>query len=578
MRPRVALAALAAVVVSAALGACTPNTGSHDETGTGSTQSGSISTNPDDSRGPAPAIPGAHRGGTVYQLLESDFDHLDPTRAYVNNATAVTNLLVRTLTMFKDQGNGRLLLVGDLATNAGEDISNGHCTKWRFRIKSGVRYQDGSTVTAADVAYGVARSFSPELSEGPHYIQQWLANSTDYNKTYRGPYNGGSAIPPGVTVDGQNITFSFQQPHCDMPFAASWGTTAPLPKSQDSNPQQIDERPFSSGPYQVQSYTRDDKLVLVRNRYWRAGTDAVRHNYFSRFIAEFGQSDEQQANAIKADQGTDAYSIMGTNVPPSLLPAVQNDPSVADRVASGFTQFVWYLAINNQHVTSLTQRRALNYAFNKRAFLQALGGSTAGVIANTLLSPTTFGYRNYNAYPYSPSRARRLLHGLHPRLVFAFPNTARWQALSVPVQNTLQQAGFRITLKPIDSASYYSQIGEKNNPYDLYFAGWGSDWPSGLTIIPPVFDGRNIAAQGNSTYPYFNSDAVNTRIDELQRQPANKAASGWADLDKQIMTDYAPVVPVWYDRAYQLHGSKLGNVKVGQSSGWPIYYNIFVKP
>jgi peptide/nickel transport system substrate-binding protein len=577
MRPRVVLAAVAAVAVTAALGACTKNTGSSGETGTGSTQSGAISTNPKDSQGPAPAVRGAKRGGTVYQLLESDYDHLDPTRAYVNNATAVTNLLVRTLTMFSDRGNGKLLLVGDLATDAGDDISGGKCTKWRFTLKKGLRYQDGSTVTAADVAYGVARSFSPNLAEGPHYIQQWLANSIDYNKTYQGPYNGGSAIPPGVTVNGRNITFSFRQPHCDMPFAASWGTTAPLPRSRDSDPQKIDLHPFSSGPYQVQSYLRDNKLVLVRNKYWSAATDAVRHNYFSRFIAEFGETAEQQANAIKADQGTDTYSIMGANVPPSLLPTVQGDPSVASRVASGFTQFVWYLSINNQRVTSLSERRALNYAFNKRAFLQALGGSTAGVVANTLLSPTTIGYRDYNAYPYSPSRAKKLLNGRKPRLVFAFPNTARWQTLSVTVQNTLQQAGFSITTKPIDSASYYSQIGMKNNPYDLYFAGWGSDWPSGLTIIPPVFDGRNIAAQGNSTYPYFNSDAVNARIDTLQKESANKAAPGWAALDKTIMTDYAPVVPVWYDRAYQLHGSKLGNVKIGQSTGWPIYYNVYVK-
>ncbi|HEY3502904.1 MAG TPA: ABC transporter substrate-binding protein [Actinocatenispora sp.] len=571
-----ALAATSAVALLAVLAACSKNTGSSsDDNGQGSTQSGSISTNPADSKGPAPAVSGAKRGGTLYQYLEADYDHLDPVRAYVNNATAVGNLLVRTLTMFKDDGKGHLTLVGDLATDAGKDTSGGKCTSWQFTIKDGLKYEDGSTITAADVAYGIGRSFSPDLAEGPHYIQQWLANDVNYNKTYKGPYNGGADVPPGVKVSGNNISFNFSQPHCDLPFAASWGTTSPLPKAKDTKTN-LDLRPFSSGPYKVKQYTRDSKLVLERNKYWDAKTDPIRHDYFDSFEADFGASAEQQANAIKSSQGKDANAVMGANVPPALLPTVQNDPAVKKRVAAGFTQFVWYMAINNQRIKDLKVRQALNYGFSKKAFIQALGGATAGEEANTLLSPTTIGFKDYNAYPYDQAKAKSLLGGKHPQLVFAFANTARWQKLATTVQSTLQQVGFKVVLKPIDSASYYTQIGKNHNPYDLYFAGWGSDWPSGSTIIPPVFDGRNIQAQGNSTYPYFNSDTVNTEIDKLNKESANDAAPGWAALDKKIMTTYAPVVPVYYDKAYQLYGTNVGNMKIGQSSGWPIYYNAFL--
>lgn len=562
----------------AALGACSKNTG-NDESGDksqGSTQSGSIAMNPKDSQGPATPVKGAKKGGTVYQYLEADYDHLDPTRAYVNNATAIDQLLTRTLTMFKVDGKGNLQLVGDLATNPGKDLSHGQCTKWRFTIKKDIKFQDGSTVTAADVAYGVARSFSPKLAEGPHYIQQWLADDVDYNKDYQGPYNGGKAVPPGVTVSGNTITFKFDTPHCDMPFAASWGTTSPLPKSKDAKPTQIDLHPFSAGPYKVKTYQRDHRMVLVRNKYWDPATDAIRHNYFDKLQVDFGATAEQQSRAIRASEGKDAYAIMGTNVPPAELPSVQNNPDVKKRAAGGFTQYVWYLSINNQRITSLKERRALNYAFDKKAFIQALGGPTAGAVANTLLSPTTLGYQSYNAYPYSVSKAKELLGGKHPKLVFAFSNVARWQKLATKVQSTLQKAGFRIVLKPIDAASYYSKIGESHNPYDLYFAGWGSDWPSGSTIIPPVFDGRNTGKKGNSTYPYFNNKSINAQIDKLSTEKATKAAAGWAKLDKKIMTRYAPVVPVYYDKAYQLFGTKLGNVKIGQVTGWPTYYNVYV--
>ncbi len=85
-----------------------------------------------------------------------------------------------------------MLLVGDLATNPGTDV-NKDCKVWEFKLRDGLKYEDGSAITSKDVAYGIARSFAPELNEGPHYIQQWLYPGGDaYNATYKGPYDGGA--------------------------------------------------------------------------------------------------------------------------------------------------------------------------------------------------------------------------------------------------------------------------------------------------------------------------------------------------------------------------------------------------
>lgn len=55
---------------------------------------------------------------------------------------------------------------------------------------------------------------------------------------------------------GNTITFHLAPSQPEFPYAASWGTTAPLPRSQDKNPNAIDTHPFSSGPYQIASYHR----------------------------------------------------------------------------------------------------------------------------------------------------------------------------------------------------------------------------------------------------------------------------------------------------------------------------------
>lgn len=577
MRSRLSVAAAAALMCAVALAACTKNTGTGDTGPKAAVIGGAIATDPADSKGPAEPVPGAKRGGTLYSMQEADFDHLDPQATYVSGASAVRELISRSLTMFKlDPKTGKEILVGDLATNAGVDV-NGDGRTWRYTLKSGLRYEDGSTVTAADVAYGVARSFSPDISTGPHYIQQWLAGSTDYNKDYQGPYQGGAAVPPGVTVHGNTITFHLRTPALDFPYAASFGTTSPLPKSRDTNPTAQDTHPFSSGPYKVASYVRDGKLVLVRNKYWRASTDAVRHNYYDKFVVLIGPSLTEQTDRLMADSGQDQYAV-GYLVPPELVGRVENDQSLKKRTLSGYQIFVTYLYINTQRVTDIDERRALNYALNKSGYLKAIGGSALGQVASTILSPTVAGYQKYDAYPTkgnegNVAKAKKLLGGKKPKLVYAYENNAENQKYAATVQSSLSRAGFRIVLRPIDASKYYSIIGTRNNPYDIYIGGWGADWPSGSTVIPPEFDGTAIQPTGNNGPSYLNEPDVNRRIHQIEREPAARAAGDWAKLDKQIMTRYAPVVPIYYARALQLMGSRVHDVELSPGLGATIWYN-----
>ncbi len=580
MRRRVALAVLSAVALTTTLAACSKNTGSDQgTTEKHAAQTSSIANDPKDSQGPAKPVPGAVTGGTFHYLSEQDFEHLDPQRTYVVDASAVEQLFVRTLTMFRETGDGKLTLVGDLATTPGTDVDH-DCKKWQFTLKDGLKYEDGSPITAADVAYGVARSFAPDMNEGPTYIQSWLADSDDYNATYKGPYGNGAKMPPGVSVQGdKQITFTFKQPQCDMPFASSMGITAPVPASKDAHTK-YDNRPFSSGPYKIDKYSRGTSLTLVRNKYWDPKTDAVRHAYFDKFVAEIGASDVQQTNRTMASNGDDAYATQYQNVPASLLPKVLGNASVKKRMVQGLSPFVSYLDVNTQRIKDLKVRQALNYAFDRGAYLQARGGSITGQPATTIESPLTIGYQKYDAYPGGKhgdvAKAKELLAGKHPKLVYAYSNTSANQPTAAAIKAALERAGFQIVLRPIDKSSYYDQVGQKNNPYDLYINTWASDWPSGATIIPPLYNGRQIEPRGNKDYSYLNVPEVNDQIAKISKMPAEKAAPEWAKLDKQIMTTYAPVVPIISTSNVTLSGTKCKNVILSAVLGNPIYYNAYL--
>lgn len=89
MRPRLAIAAVSALAITASLVACSKTTnGDNNKTTQASQQTGAIDTDPAHSKGPAPAVPGATKGGTLKVLAETDFDYLDPTQTYTVNAMA----------------------------------------------------------------------------------------------------------------------------------------------------------------------------------------------------------------------------------------------------------------------------------------------------------------------------------------------------------------------------------------------------------------------------------------------------------------------------------------------------------
>jgi len=568
---------LALGAVAATLAACSKNTGEHGSATPTPQISGGIATKPADSQGPAPAVPGATRGGTINLLQDSDYDHLDPQRTYSIREDAIEQQFARPLTAFKQDSSGKLTLVGDLATTPGTDV-RGDCTTWRFTLKKGLKYSDGSPITAADVAYGVARSFASFESDGPHYIQQWLANSADYNAKYQGPYNGAKAVPPGMTVSGDTVTFSFAKPHCDLPFAASMGTTVPVPKARDTK-QNYDFKPFSSGPYRIASYSKGNRLTLVRNKYWDADTDPIRHAYPDRMVVKMGLTDELQANQEIADSGDAQTSISQNSVPQSLLTKVTGD--VAKRSTKGLTSFVQYLAINTQRVTDLKVRKAMEYAIDRASLVQVLGGPLRGTPTTTLLSPATIGYHSYDAYPAGlhgdPAKARKLLGGKHPKLVYGYENDAEGQKQATAIKASFEKAGFRVSLSPIDPSTFYSSQQRRNNPWDFYLANWAADWPSGSTVLPPLFDGRGLQPEGNSDTSYINDPAINAEIDRIGTLPFDKAAPEWGKLDQRIVTDTASAVPAYDSNFIGVNGSRVGGVVLSKVLATPVFNDVYVK-
>ncbi|WP_262283879.1 ABC transporter substrate-binding protein [Micromonospora sp. MA102] len=580
MRARLATAMGGAMALVVALSACSKNTGDNaDKVDSNKPRSGAIATDPKDSLGPAADVPGAAKGGTFYILRENKISHLDPQRVYSFAGLMGSQLYARFLTTFKDDGKGNVTLVGDLAETPGKNVNN-DCKVWEFKIKQGVKFEDGRPITSKEIAYGIARSFDPDLTGGPTYLQEWLVDSPQYDTKWNFKANK-TSLPPGLsTPDAQTLRFEFSKPRCDLPFAVSLPATAPLPADKDTGVN-LDNQPFSSGPYKITKHQPGVEMVLERNENWDPATDPVRHAYPDKFIWSFGADNATQTNRVLAGTGNDAAAVGTGGVPSELIAKVTGDAKLKERMIVAATPNAYRLSINTTRVTDLSVRQAINYAIDRSSITKNLGGPYGAVPLTTLLPPTTLGYKQFDAYPAgesgNPDKAKELLAGKPVNLVLGTSDDTPSQETATQVKNALEKAGFTVTIKPIPEDGYLDFVKKKSNPWDIWVDSWAADWPSGASILPVLFDGRNIKAEGNSNTSQLNNDAINAEFDRVLAEDPAKQAEEWSALDEKLMKESAPAVPLYNEVVSVAHGEKAGGLFIGSIFGWPSFVNAYVK-
>ncbi|MFF0268610.1 ABC transporter substrate-binding protein [Kribbella sp. NPDC004536] len=516
----------------------------------------------------------AEQGGTLHILSTSKEISYDPAKSQ-NLGISGIHLVLRGLTSWKTDPNKATELVPDLATDTGQVSDNGKT--WTYKLKPGLKYSDGSPIVAADIKYGVERSFAPELSGGLGYHKSLLVGGDKYT----GPYKGGE-LASIETPDDTTIIFKLNKPYGDWPWIVSMPAFAPVPKKADTDPAHYGEKPVASGPYQVQSYTPGSKLVLVRNPNWDKSTDPARTGLPDSIVTDMGLQPDVVNQRLIADSGDDKFAATtGVSVPAALIPTVTGNPAVKARVATSPSGALEYLAMNTKRpaLANPAVRKAIEYAVDKQAVQVAEGGPEfGGEIASTLITPGIDGYNKYDLYQAPPAgdpeKAKQMLAAAgvsNLNLVLAADNTTGL-GVAQAIQQGLKRAGITVTIKPLDTEPLTDLITGNKPDFDLTVSSWLPDFPSAIGNIQPLFGTSEIGNGGYNISRYSNP-AVDSAIAAATAEPdRGKAAGLWGAVDKQIMAD-APVVPLIYARNAFLHGSKVQNFYL---SSYPPYANTLI--
>jgi len=538
-----------------------------------------------DAVGPAPDVEGAQKGGTVSVLTSVVPTKFDPTQAYYIDALAVLRTVTRTMVEMSLQSDGKYHLTPDLGTDLG--THNADFTEWTFHLKKGLKYEDGSEIKAQDFAYSISRSFALEaLPSGPTYQVNYFLDGDKY----KGPYADSKPYAGVETPDDYTVVMKMAKPFADLPYYMTFPVFSPIPKAKDTKAN-YGLHPLASGPYKFEKYTPGKELILSKNDQWDPKSDPGRHQYVDKYDFQFGLDALQVQNRLIANKGPDQTATTYDNVDSSTLPQILNkEPEKRMLVGAGTCTTFRY--IDMRKIPDLKVRQAIYAAYPFDNLHKASGDSTFTYEAATTIDPkVTPGWENFDVSPNKaggkgngdPVAAKKLLteagkngFELKALLTDGDPIAAK---VSAVYKQAFEAAGFKYTVQTLPKDKVRDETDNPKSDINLRGGGWCLDWPSGGTVFPAIFDGRLIAAAPNAApnKSFLNEPTVDAEMDRISALPSSQQPVEWAKMDKTLMTDYLPVIPIDYSKIAYLSGSKVGGTVMDSFAGGPDFTKLFIK-
>lgn len=377
---------------------------------------------------------------------------------------------------------------------------------YTFHLKDGVKWHDGTPLTADDVkfSYDRAKSGTPP---NPH-------------KDYWAP------VQSVDVVDSKTVKVTLSQFSFNFLFHMGAGSAAIVsPKTEGSNA----TKAIGTGPFKFDSWNRGASLTIVRNdAYW--GQKAL----FKQITFKFISDPNAMNNALKAGDLDAIAQVQGTE----QLSSFQSDSRY--KVLKGQPVGKVQVTMNNAGgpLKDVRVRRAITHAIDRAAWVSGIYNGYAVPIGSHAVPNDGEPYYVdlTGANPHDPAKAKQLLKdagyggGLTLRLapISDFPYSTRGADI---LASELKDVGITLQQQPVRFADWLSRVFGTSQDFDL-------------TIVNHVEE-RDIGNYANPAYywHYSNADVAQwlaqadaaqdqkARQDlyaKIQRQLADDCVNGWA--------------------------------------------------
>lgn len=398
-------------------------------------------------------------------------------------------------------------------------------------LRRGIKFHDGSELTAEDVAYSYTWTINPR--SGTNFTRRiffWLESATA-----TGPYT---------------VRFKLKAPYSmffyDLVYHSKIRKKGAYHKADGSiDPTAQSLKLNSTGPYRVVEFRPGQRIVLQRFRDYRKDSPksvAQIENIVIRTIPDWS------TQAAEAMSGGIDWSYQ-------MPHEIAADVAKSGRAIhlSGPSMRIGYIVMDavGRHqpknpFTNVKVRQAVNHAIDRNAIARKLAGGESAAL-NVACNPAQFGcVDDARKYEYSPQKAKALLAEA------GYPNgfeTEFWAARERPVMeaivNQLGQAGIKAALRYVKGPTLSKAI--KDNQVVIYYGSSGSfSVPDAGAVMGDKFTQESDENYtGNPEVGRLVAAALNSYDQKVRRENFRKAI--------HLIADQAYWAPVYrYSEEYVL--------------------------
>ena len=406
---------------------------------------------------------------------------------------------------------------------------------YTFKIRKGIKFQDGETLDAAAVKLNIDRQIA---------IKQGIAYALGPVTKIETPDDSTVVLHLSTPSDGLLSAFAgLYTVEMISPKAIKDHTT-----NNDWGQAWLRDHMVGTGPYMLQGYTQSQQAVFTRNpNYWR-GWDG---DHFQRVIVKYIH--EPSTEQLLLQQGEIDVALF---LPDDVVESLDGKPGIAVTNVPSFNLYYIVLPTNKGPTANVKVRQAIAYGFNYQSFVKDMLRGKARQARGPLPSNFISFNPNIPQYDYDPAKAKQLLaEAGYPKggftLKYIYESGYWWKRpLGELFQSNMKDLGITVEIQEMSPSAWAATLSNPQTAGEAFGLVW---WPTLATPYDYMWSVFDTQAQGSAGYNwgYYSNPKLDKLLDAASSEPDDAKRKKMYGEAQKLLVGESPALYI-YEKNYRL--------------------------
>ncbi|KAA8815172.1 ABC transporter substrate-binding protein [Bifidobacterium callitrichos] len=387
---------------------------------------------------------------------------------------------------------------------------------YTFTLRDGLKFSDGSDVTAADAVFSIKQ----------HQAEKDAALPLTAD------------IASVDAPDDHTVEIKLNSPYTPLLAELANFSNGIVPKDFGGKSEDdFFKNPVGTGPFVVSDWDKSGDLTFTKNKhYWQEGKPGI-----DKLVYKVVEDGTQAVNQLKTGEVDGIESPALEN-----LDELENGADTKVETAGSWVTHTFFFNTKDEHFADVHVRRALAYALSREDVTKAVsfGHATA---AKTVL-PKAIEYSTQDSIKpvdndLDKAKAElaesKFPQGFSAKILLASGNNAYSQAVQL-LQSAAAKIGVKLDIDSVDIATFRSRF--KAYDYQIMINSAQADYPDADSIIDFQADPDGFS---KSYWTSYSNDEVTKELKQAQVTPDGSERAGLYKKIQQTLADEVPYIPLY---------------------------------